>query len=267
VTPLASPDVTVLAVHKGLQAEGGGAPVVVVGRAGSGRTLAVTAGPTWQWGFDERLRSTYSRFWGQAIRFLAGEEENSSGPGVSVRLDKGEAIYRQGEPVTVFATVRGAGGSLTAFADVEARVAGADPGGKPQKLRLSPTPGRPGEFEATFTPSFSGRHHLTVSARARAEVASEEYGAAELKFEVEGSGVEDQRFDIDEETLKAIAAVSGGQHVPLPNLGELLTTLRARQSERRHAVTIRFWNAPAFFIVLVAAAGLEWFVRRRMQLA
>jgi hypothetical protein len=207
----------------------------------------------------------YARFWGQAVRFLAGEDRRASGPGLSVRLDRGEATYRQGDPVTLLAQVRGQSGELTPFAEVRATLAREESGGSPQTLRLSPSPGNPGEYEGTATPAHVGRHEVTVSARAAGD--GQELGRAQLKLVVEPSEVETARVDIDPDTLESIAAAAGGSYVTLEHIGELLSTLRARQSERRRAISIPFWNAPVFFFALVCAAGVEWFLRRRMQLA
>jgi len=246
-------------------------PVVAIGRAGSGRAMVVTAGPTWPWSFDTSAAAkgagAYARFWGQAIRFLAGEEENTSGPGISLRLDRGEAVYPNGSSVTIFASVRGASGELTPHAEVSAHVLASAPGAKADHVRLSPSHGRPGEYEATFTPSRSGRHTVEVNARAKAEAGGTDFGSASIKFEIESPGTEDERFDVDTKTLRAIADASGGRFVPVAQAQQLVEYLRARQSQRREAVSFAFWNAPMFFVLLVAAAGVEWFVRRRMQMA
>jgi len=277
-------DAVVLAERADLQVEGAKAPVVAAGRAGSGRVLVMTAGPTWRWAFAYRGRqesSPHTRFWGQAVRWLAGEEEEKGAAGVSVRLDRGEALYKPGDAVTVYARLRGADGELVPGAQVDATVTaqaegtgaaapspddakeGAKDAARAQTLRLSPSPGRGGEYEAIFTPVGTGRHVLTV----RASSAGAELGAATVKLDVEPPGLENERYDLDEKTLAAIAAATGGEYRRLSALDELVGSLRSRQSEKREPVVIRLWHPPMLFILLVALAGSEWYIRRRMQMA
>lgn len=245
----------------------------------------MTAGPTWRWTFAYRGRdetSPHTRFWGQAVRWLAGEEEEKGAAGVSVRLDRGEALYKPGEAVTVYARVRGADGDLVPGAEVEAEVGpeaegargvgvrskegrkeGPKERGRTQTVRLSPSPGRPGEYEAIFTPVGTGRHRVAL----RASSAGAELGSATVKLDVEAPPLEDERYDLDEKTLVAMAAATGGEYRKLSGLDDLVGALRSRQSEKREAVVIRCWNPPFLFVLLVVLAGSEWYIRRRMQMA
>ena len=254
-------------------------PVVAAGRAGSGRVVTIAAGPTWRWAFgarDSRESSPHTRLWGQAVRWLAGEEEEKGAAGVALRLDRGEALYKPGEAVTLYARVRGSDGELAPNAEVTAEVSlarkdtedappTADPKGSAQTIRLSPSPGRPGEFEAIFTPPNSGRHEV----RARAGDGGAPIGEAAIKFDVETPAREDERVDIDEDALVAIAEATGGEYRRLASLGELVDSLHSRQSEKVDPVIINLWDdyAPLIFCLVVTLAGVEWFLRRRMQLA
>jgi uncharacterized membrane protein len=263
--------------------EAAAAPVVAAGRAGSGRVVTIAAGPTWRWAFgarDSSASSPHTRLWGQAVRWLAGEEEEKGAAGVALRLDRGEALYRAGEAVTLHARVRGSDGELAPNAEVTAEVslapkgagapevAGAPDGASGESaltIRLSPSPGRPGEFEAIFTPPSSGRHEV----RARAADGGAPIGEAAIKFDVETPAREDERVDIDEDALVAIAEATGGEYRRLAALGELVDSLHSRQSEKVKPVVINLWDdyAPLIFCLVVTLAGVEWFLRRRMQLA
>ncbi|MHC5055285.1 MAG: hypothetical protein ACYTKD_11280 [Planctomycetota bacterium] len=260
------------------------APVIAAGRAGSGRVVTIAAGPTWRWAFaarDSRESSPHTCLWGQAVRWLAGEEEEKGAAGVALRLDRGEAHYKTGEAVTLYARVRGADGELAPTAEVtvevslarkgtEAAPADAPPGDpkeeeSAQTIRLSPSPGRPGEFEAIFTPPRSGRHEVL----ARAADGGAAIGEATIRFDVETPAREDERVDIDEDALVAIAEATGGEYRRLAALGELVESLHSRQSEKVDPVVINLWDdfAPLIFCLVVTLAGTEWFLRRRMQLA
>ncbi|HBQ09786.1 MAG TPA: hypothetical protein DEF51_00880, partial [Myxococcales bacterium] len=66
----------VLLDHPAARMEGGGPlPVLVLGTAGEGRTLALTTDTTWRWGIttggETGDASTYERFWDRAIRWLS----------------------------------------------------------------------------------------------------------------------------------------------------------------------------------------------------
>ena len=274
----AAPGHVVLAESAAVMTKGRAATGVAAGPAGSGKALVLTAGPTWRWAFLSRESagplgsrtlggaSPHARFWGQAVRWLAGVEAKQKGPGVTVWLDRGEAVYAPGEAVTVYARVSGADGATVADASVEAELTNVTSGQgdwrqEATKLSLSPSPGRPGEYEATFTPPRTGRHELAVRAEAG------ELGEAGIKFEVETPSPETERYDMDEENLLAIAEATGGRYVPLSGIEDLVASLHARQSEKRTAVVFELWNGPLFFVALVAMAGAEWFIRRRLQMA
>lgn len=254
---LDSPDAIVLAEKDEKAGAGPPPPIVVAGRAGSGRVVVFAAGPTWPWalGQESAQRSLHAKFWGQVIRFLAGEKEEKTGPEVSVWLDRGEAIYKPGEQVTVYARVRG-----SSDAEVDSTI---DPQG--EHMRLSPSPGREGVYEATFAPRSTGRHTVSVTARARGQGG--ELGSASVRFEVEPPARESERLDPDEKTLRTITEISGGTFAPLERLGETVSALRSRQSQKRKAVVLELWNPVPLFFMLVAMAGSEWYLRRRMQLA
>ncbi len=283
-----SPDAVVLAVRSDVMVDGSPAVVIAAGRAGSGRAMVVTAGPTWPWVFAApkglgETAGAHSRLWGQAIRFLAGQEEAKGSQEITLRLDRGEAVYDPGEAVTLHARVRGAEGEAVVGAEVEAKVdatglrraeaaSAAQAGGdaqpvraQPVSVRLSPS-GRAGEYEATFTPSLTGRHEIAVSASAAGTVV----GEAGIKFEVERPSLEAERYDLDARTLEAIATATGGRYVPLEELDRLVSSLRSRQSTMRSPVSLDFGARPSlvfFFFALVALAGAEWYLRRRMQMA
>ena len=96
-----------------------------------------------------------------------------------------------------------------------------------------------------------------------------EIGKAAIRFDVESPAREEERVDIDEVALAAIAAATGGEYRRLAELSQLVERLHSRQSEKVDLVVINPWDdfAPVIFLVVVALAGTEWFLRRRMQLA
>src|SRR5690606_19454130 len=70
------PDASVLLEHPSHRMESGGAlPVLVLGAAGRGRTLALTTDTTWRWGMTtggaSGDASAHERFWDRAVRWLA----------------------------------------------------------------------------------------------------------------------------------------------------------------------------------------------------
>jgi len=91
-----------------------------------------------------------------------------------------------------------------------------------------------------------------------------------VKFEVERPSREDERYDLDERALVALAEATGGAYAPIEGLDGLVSSLRARQSVKREPVGVDFGSRPSlvtFFFTLVALTGAEWYMRRRMQMA
>ena len=208
----------------------------------------------------------YVGFWSALIRWMAHQEakERSSGPGMTLYADK--LRYETDEIATLTARVVGTGGRTPTAAEVKAEVTG--PGGHTDTLRLAGVPGDPSTFQTQVPVRAAGLYRVQASA-AEAGVP---LGTAELRFQVGRENQEFDRLDLNEAGLMALAERTGGEYASLSEADELVDRMRAAQALRRRPVSIpRTWRGAGMmttmFVLVVLLLSVEWFLRKRIQLA
>jgi len=246
-----------------LEEPGAGAPVLVAGAFGRGRSAVFLGTPTWRWALTLRslgAESPYGRLWGQLVRWLAHQDAapRSAGPGVVAF--SGKESYRPAERVTLHARVRGESGAPESDAVVAAVIRG--PGGETQRLSLARGE-EPGDYRASFTPEAPGEYAFTIAAT----LGEERLGEAADVFSVGRRKIEFERLDLDERLLGRLARATGGRYAPLTAAGALLESLRAEAIARRRRVEIEVWNAPAAFLLFLGLVTAEWILRKRLHLS
>jgi uncharacterized membrane protein len=283
----------ILLVHPGQTGPDGKEQIVLaVQQYGKGRSAAFTADTTnvWYRQFREQgQESAYNRFWGQLIRWLAGQDvrNRAKGAGIDALLNK--SVYQFGESVQVRAVVRDQQGDTTQYAQVAAALTG--PGfAQPLAQPLTPTEGSGGTYELTLPPPGAaglkpGDYAIDVSATKDGAPL----GRQTLKFSVIPPDDEMTKIASNPALMEEIATDTGGNSRPLAELPELIDTLiqtdpsASVQTVQRTVPlsnTIRVLMAmtghdapwPAHsdlpmqgLLVLILLAG-EWIMRRKWQL-
>jgi uncharacterized membrane protein len=283
----------VLLVHPGQSGPDGREQIVLaVQQYGKGRTAAFTADTTNVWYRQFRQQgqeSAYNRFWGQLIRWLAGQDvrNRAKGAGIDALLNK--SVYQFGESVRVRAVVRDAEGDTTQYAQVSAALTG--PGfAQPLAQPLMPTEGSGGTYELTLPPpGASGLKPGDYRVDVTAAKDGAQLGRQTLKFSVIPPDDEMTKIASDPALMEEIATNTGGYHRPLAELAELVETLiqtdpgAAEQTVERTVPlsnTLRVLMAmsghdapwPAHsdlpvqgMLVLILLSG-EWVMRRKWRL-
>ncbi|NLF31556.1 MAG: hypothetical protein GX591_11805 [Planctomycetes bacterium] len=236
-----------------------GLPVLAVGRAGRGRTLAHTAFGTWRWHMDRAgggQASPYERFWRQAVRYLAGDQIQA--PDVPVVVGRTEAPFVEaGAPLALAASTRGGPSAEVA---VEVRC-GRD---VPATIPLRRTEG--GSFVGAMDGPDGGPCILRFVMR---DMAGEVLDSDELPLRVVARSTERQRLIRDDAMLADVAARSGGAAGDLLAWGPLLETMIDRTRPAREepvAAAVRLHDGPIGLALVVVLLTVEWILRRRLQL-
>ena len=204
--------------------------VLAVQQFGRGRSAAFTADTTSIWFRQFREQgeeSVYNRFWGQMIRWAAGEDVRSreKGAGVDALLNK--LVYSFGESVKLRTVARDEHGDTTQYAQVTATLNG--PGlDSPLVQPLSPTEGRGGTYELTLPPPGApglkpGAYTLDISATKDGAPLGHET----LKFSVVPPDDEMLKIAANPALMEEIATETGGFHGTLSELPEMVDTLIA----------------------------------------
>lgn len=261
----AKPAAEVLAVNPKRRNKAGPLIALAAGRYGAGRSLAATIDSTHLWYMPLRgmgRESPYVRYWGQAVRWLAGSDDSprAAGPGVTAYTDR--HFYDPGSEPRIHAFVTDPEGQATARAVVKAEIIhdGEDSG---PTIQLSPVQGTRNEYETQLPPPDPGKYRLVV----RARLENQDLGEANLAFFVGEPTREFERLDLDADTLSKIADATGGLYLPLISFDQLPRVLRARSEQEVQHKTIYLWNSPLLFVAFLFLVTSEWVLRKRRLLS
>lgn len=238
-------------------------PVLVIGQAGQGRTLALSVDSSYRWGFTTAGTtgdsSVYERFWDRAIRWLTHDPLLEPS-----RIDTDAESYAPGTTVRVEMLLRGP--------DYRALAEGS------VRLELRSGHGRRGadlQGDVKDVQDVDLRVHAGGYTAARVE-APESPGAyqlvllhddrilAEQAFVVEIGGEELSHPLPDPERLAAIADATGGEFFngEAPKAAGLERTTMSFVAGR----TLMPLSFSTFFIAFAASCFAEWALRRRLGL-
>jgi uncharacterized membrane protein len=260
-----APGAGVLAEHVSEKTpEGRLLPVFVVGQAGSGRSAAFLAGPTWPWLMVMQgagRETPYHKLWGQTLRWLAGEEAKFGGATEPLQAHMGRAFYHNGETAVIYARALDASGQLTGEAAIEAAVVLPD-GKTTQTLSLAAQGDHAGSYQARWRPEVSGTYKVTV----KGKLGDRDLGKVDLTFAVGKPNQEFDRLDLNEALLRRIAEKTGGRYLSLADAGVLIRELQSTERSRRKLTELSLFNLPLFFLLFVGLVTAEWVLRKRQEL-
>ncbi|HYM81845.1 MAG TPA: hypothetical protein VEY91_10625 [Candidatus Limnocylindria bacterium] len=235
---------------------GGGPPLVLARRIGGGQALLVNGTGVWRWalsGHDELSAERSRRLWRRLVRWLA---EPVQGEPLRVRPERW--LTASGEGVRLFASLQDRDFRPVAGAQVEGEV--VDASGRTR--RVSFTPGAAGSYVAGLEGLAPGRYRV----RARAQRSRRELGRAESELAIDRWSLEEARAEPDSATLAAIAAAGNGRIGDAADADRWAQRLEGRALARERTESLRLWESPWLFAVVVGALSLEWAWRRRRGL-
>ncbi len=228
-------------------------PVVITGRHGAGRTLAVTVDDTWRWRqsppADEHSRAAWEAFWTAAVGWLIAPREERE-----VILEVGRDTWESGGAVRADVHVIDEEMEPIEGANVTLTVVG--PEGE-REIEADRTPDA-GIYGATWRAGEPGTVRLTASARR----GSEDLGQDTRTIEIIES-VEELTRPAQPEVLRAIAEETGGAYLPLERAAELRELLPLEPERHERTIVLRPARTTGFFLLVVLIAGADWLLRRR----
>jgi uncharacterized membrane protein len=255
--PRVRPGAATLLAHPTLRGEDGQpAPVLVVGDAGKGRSLALLTDSAWHWGFlsagegdDGRA---FQRFWENAIRWLVRD------PALTLlRLELDRIEYRRSQPPSVRIRAMHPDYSPADKVDVVVDVSAADSDAQAKPLKhLEATTNQDGEAHVDLGTLAPGAYRVFGRATLDGRAVTED---KTFVVRAEGRELEDVAFR--DKVLREIADVSGGSY----QQGELGDIAIAEPREVRvgRQQSIELWSSPIFLAIGLLLLTAEWYLRRR----
>jgi uncharacterized membrane protein len=232
-------------------------PLLVVGEAGQGRTLALLSDSSWEWSFlaagQELGPRAYETFWHNAIRWLVRDPALTP-----MRLSAERPSFEPGEPAALDAQVRGsdygaAGGSQVSLSIVSGEEA------RPRALPGA-TAGADGTTRLALPPLPPGAYKAVATAR---DPNGQPIGVAEEAFTIAPAGPEELQAAPRPDLLEAVAKATGGR---LIGADDRLASLPYRDPERVEVgqrTSRPLWDKWTVLVLLCCIVGAEWTLRRR----
>jgi uncharacterized membrane protein len=254
---LVRPGATVMAVAFAPNESLDGAPLYAVQPYGEGRCAALATGDTWQWQMrladdDDR----HERFWRQLVRSLV-----HAVPEASYLREKLDA-YTQNNLAKLEFVVRD--DEFLRRESLRTSVTLTSPADQESLLPVEESIQETGLYAAEFTPEDPGLYKVNLSA---INDKDEIIGTVEEAILVEPDYREYQLAQYNPQFLADLADHAGGKVYTLDSLAELAQAIPLPRREDADTVLLHLWHLPGFYVALIAAMALEWYLRRRKGFA
>jgi len=249
---------TTLMVHPKLKTNLGPRPIAAAWQCGSGRVFSSALDGTWHWRLARTTDNDYhQRFWGQTVRWLAGDPRMHKALGTLISEDP---VIEVGKPATFSLTLKDKDGNFQSDAIAEFTL--EEPSGEKLLARSAADPAVPGRYALTFTPRAFGAHRVKISIQRTGQDAQNQ----ERTFQVAPSRAEFVQIAPDTNALSALAKATGGTSAPLSAFSSLQLP-GAKSDVKIQRMLVNVWQAPGLLILLVFSLSTEWLLRKRRGLA
>jgi uncharacterized membrane protein len=253
----AKPGATVLLDHPGLLVDAKPAPVLALWEHGRGRAMALMTDDSWTWAFTVHRSGEpsrlYDRFWGNALRWLVRDPDLTT-----LQVAAEPPSIEPGTPVGAVVTAREADYQPAVGAEVSVELS---------SLREHRVVGNAHAMtgpDGTARVSFPGQPAGAYRIHATAHSGERMLGEAEDAVAVRSVGPELADAAVRTDILTEVARDSGGKayRLPLDGLPDF-PLLDSPVVEVGRSRDRPLWDRWEWLLLLVAALGLEWVLRRR----
>jgi hypothetical protein len=234
----------------------GDIPIMMVRRSGRGQVLMVNGTGLWRWslsGHDDLTAERGRHLWRGLVRWLA---EPVQGEPLRVRPERWLAMA--GEPVRLFATLQDDQFRPVTGAAVEGEV--TDARGRARRIVFAP------RAAGTYVASLEDLPPGPYRVGARATRGGVSLGRATSEFGVDRWSLEEARTLPDSAALASLAAATGGRTARSGDVAGWARGIPSRSLARGRIDSIRLWESPWLFAVVVGLLSVEWAWRRRRGL-
>ncbi len=236
-------------------------PVIAVQSYGLGEALYLGSNETYRWR-SKVGEKYYTQIWSQIIQALTAQ--HTLGASALTQLSTDRPSYITGGKIKISGRVFQTGFTPLTDAEVpgtlvftsEAKPGQPAPAVQNKELRLEAIPDRPGQYTAEMTAQAAGTYSYST-ARDPAVV---------VKFSVAHPQVELADIAMNEKSLRAMAAASGGHFLREEDLNGLPELVKSSSAHTISFKKIPLAFAPIFLILMVLAGCTEWLWRRKLEL-
>ncbi|MES2626216.1 MAG: hypothetical protein V4628_13110 [Pseudomonadota bacterium] len=230
-----------------ISVDGRNQPLLVTQPYGRGQSYILATGGTWRWQMSLPLEDMrHETFWRQLGRNLVANSPRPFELSASV----------ENEDIIVRADVRDPEAEANQGLAITA-VASSDTG-ELVNMELLPVAGQPGIYQSSFSPASNGLYSIEAITRKGEELVSSTQTAA--RFD-QGQ----ETFDIRQNRalLERVSSVTGGQYWTPAQWNEIAPAIAFSSAGITEQQIAYLWDAPFFFLLLLALKTTEWLLRRR----
>jgi hypothetical protein len=233
-------------------------PLLVTQNYGDGRVLAFAGDSTWRWWMHD-YESAHKRFWRQIVLWLARKDQTQEG-NVWIRL--AQRRYAPSQRIEFSAGANAPTGEPIPDADYKAVL--TTPDGKQKTLSLARQEEQMSGSLAERDTQQAGDYAIEVTATRKGQPL----GSVRARFLVFKQDLELDNASADADTMKSLAAMTGGESLAPEELPQLIRDLseKTEQLEVRQETKKTFWDTWLFFLTVVGLLGIEWYLRKRWGL-
>ncbi len=232
-------------------------PLLAYQRYGRGKAIVFGAQDSWLWQMEASIPvddQTHETFWRQMLRWLVSDvpdrvetlvaEESGPGEGIALRSTVSDSGFLKANGATVQGTV-------------------TTPSGVTQDVSLEWAVERDGEYRTTYVPEGNGVHEVRLHA-----VIGNDTVASEAAF-VRVAPPTNEYFgaEMRPALLRQIAEETGGRYYPAERALEVAQDMVYSASGATVVEKKDLWDMPILLVLLLAALGAEWALRRREGVA
>ena len=258
-----------------LMENGKGMPILILQRAGLGKSLMIAAEGFWNWGFgvktfkDTRYHAIYPRFWAQVLRWMATNTDDKN-----VYLTTDAATYAIGDTVKVTAYLYSETYQPQAGATVQIEV--VPPDGAPFQLQINAATESTNEmlsqpdtianmsnlYTAQFVLLQNGKYRIRATGRS----GNLKLGEDQIDIYAHPQLAELENPQLNEDLLKQLAGQTDGAYFTMADAESLPENIANVQNPIFVDAERELWAHPLIFITVLGLLGTEWFLRKRIGL-
>ena len=258
-----------------LMENGKGMPILILQRAGLGKSLMIAAEGFWNWGFgvktfkDTRYHAIYPRFWAQVLRWMATNTDDKN-----VYLTTDAATYAIGDTVKVTAYLYSETYQPQAGATVQIEV--VPPNGPPFQLQINAATESTNEmlsqpdtianmsnlYTAQFVLLQNGKYRIRATGRS----GNLKLGEDQIDIYAHPQLAELENPQLNEDLLKQLAGQTDGAYFTMADAESLPENIANVQNPIFVDAERELWAHPLIFITVLGLLGTEWFLRKRIGL-
>ena len=252
-----------------MRGEQGRNALVIAGAKGKGRVLMLTTDSMW------RLRSKtgdqlHHRFWGQVMRWGAGEKLRSGN--MYVRLGTDQLRYGAGEPVKAFARFLDEKHNGIDGLDPRILVRAPNSGARVAVFNAKKRPESNGLYEVEIHGCTApGLYEVSLDCPKAQEMLDRRYPAEKLKtsFVVVTTKQPAEKVDTTSTRnhVERVASATGGKVLTPTEYIALDSDFGGGSKRISDRVEFHLWCLPPLFLIIIGLLTAEWILRKRASLA